>query len=72
MLGVWEYRQELCIAMNDMNINIYDDSLREEELLKFGNNVAKIINGLQDEVVLSTDSPSQELLTSELRNFSES
>lgn len=71
MMWVWDYRKELCIAMNDMNINIYNDSLSEQELLRFGNNIAKLINGLQEDVKINNSCSSIFILKSELRTFTE-
>ena len=72
MEWVWKYRKELITAMWTVYINLEDDSLKEAELIKFWNNIAKIINGLQNDIQINTQSPSRKLLEAELRKFSES
>jgi flagellar biosynthesis/type III secretory pathway chaperone len=45
-MWVWKYRNELAKSMWDININLDDDSLRKEELVKFWNKLIKFINNL--------------------------
>ena len=46
MLWVWKYRKDLVAAMGDRSINLEDNSLSEDEIVRFWNNLIKVINNL--------------------------
>ena len=47
--SVWKYRKDIIDAMRDVNIDIKDDSLNKEELLKFWKKIIKFINNIPKE-----------------------
>jgi hypothetical protein len=48
MLGVWKYRKEMVSALNNININLTDNSLTKPELINLANYIIKFINNIQE------------------------
>lgn len=58
LLWVWEYREELITAVWEVSINLEDDSLREDELLRFGKKLLNIIQKIQEKEQWEDSAPS--------------
>ncbi len=49
LLWVWEYREELVTAVWEVSINLEDDSLREDELLRFGRKILILVQNVEQD-----------------------
>lgn len=76
LLWVWEYREELITAVWEVTINLEDDSLAEDELLRFGKKLLNLIQKIQEEEnpdepsTINTNITSLDSLNLELSKFS--
>jgi hypothetical protein len=79
LLWVWDYREELVTAVWEVNINLEDDSLKEDELLRFWKKILKIIQKIQKEeqwvegsskITINPNISSLDSLNMELAKFS--
>ena len=75
MLWVWKYRKDLVTAMEDRNINLDDNSLSEDEIVRFWNNLIKVINKLPNSKWVKNDTLNEQTnidwVKNELKRYSE-
>lgn len=75
MLWVWKHRKDFVTAMEDRSINLEDNSLSEDELLRFWNNLIKVMNNLSDSKWEKKNNLNEQVHVSgvknELRKYSE-
>jgi len=75
LLSIWKYRTQLTTSIWKSEVNLEDDSLKESELVQFGNSLIKSINKLPNEeweknIYLNENSTSLSWMKAELRKFS--
>ena len=75
MLWVWKYRKDLVTAIEDRNINLDDNSLSEDEIVRFWNNLIKVINKLPNSKWVKNDTLNEQTniywVKNELKRYSE-
>lgn len=71
MLGVWKYRKEMVSALNNININLTDNSLTKPELINLANYIIKFINNIQENKEKLYESSTLSWVKSELKKYSQ-